>query len=229
MTHAWKSAGVLAAMLAGLTGCGGNTETVLLIRVGSDGSSFVHGGSLQIILSSTPAFFLSVQEAESLNLMRQSQRLAEDVLAIGAFAWPQQPLLASARISEATHADAIKALLVRYNLPDPAPEFRPGVFPSFALQAFYNRLAAASGTSAADALRAAAEIQEREILDITVQSDSIDNPDILRVYDGLLVASRNHLRSFASALAQLGAAYQPQHLAPAEFGAIVNSPLEAGR
>lgn len=225
----WKAACVLTAMLAGAAGCGGNTEVVLLIRVGGDGSSFIHGGSLQLLLGSTPAFFLSFEEAESLHLMRQSQRLAEDVLSISAATWPQQPLFVSIRDSESSHADAIRVLLNRYNLFDPAPDGATGVFPSFALQAFYNRLAAASRVSQAEALRAAAEIQEREILDLTVQSRSIDNSDILRVYDSLLASSRNHLRSFVRALAQQGQAYVPQYLPPSEVSLIVNTPFETSR
>lgn len=229
MNVPWKKTSLIAALTASLVSCGGDTETVVILRVGFYGSSSIHGGSLQILLSSFPQTSLSIEEAESLIFMRQKEKLAHDVFALSASLWPWQPLFASMRDSEASHAAAIKTLLTRYKLHDPVSDLSTGAFPSSALQAFYDRLAAASRTSAMEALKAGAEIEERDIADLTVHAASINNADILRVYDSLLLGSRNHLRSFVTALTLQGVNYVPQHLSQAEFDRIVHSPIESGR
>ena len=58
---------------------------------------------------------------------------------------------------------------------------------------------------------------------------TIDNADILLVYDNLLRGSRNHLRAYTKTLVQQGGSYTPQYISRAEFDAIVNSPMETGR
>jgi hypothetical protein len=40
--------------------------------------------------------------------------------------------------------------------------------------------------------------------------------------------SRNHLRSFVNNLAAQGITYVPQYMPPAEYQAIVSSPVERG-
>ena len=55
-----------------------------------------------------------------------------------------------------------------------------------------------------------------------------DNADIQLVYDNLQRGSRNHLRSYYRLLTQQGGSYVPQTITPAEFDAIVGSPIESG-
>lgn len=160
--------------------------------------------------------------------MREEEQLAHDVYAVSASLW-QQPIFSNIAASETTHAAAVKALLDRYELPDPLAGSSPGVFQNAELQQLYNDLAAQSRTSLVQALAAGAEIEEMDIRDIEEQKRNIDNADILTVYDSLLLGSRNHLRSFIKQLNQAGVTYVPKYISQATFDAIINSPLETGR
>jgi hypothetical protein len=87
---------------------------------------------------------------------------------------------------------------------------------------------AASRVSLVEALKVGAQIEELDMRDIVAQKASIDNADILLVYDNLLRGSRNHLRAYMKTLVQQGGSYTPQYLSQTEFDAIVNSPMETG-
>lgn len=87
---------------------------------------------------------------------------------------------------------------------------------------------ATSRLSLIDALKVGVQVEELDIRDITAQKVSIDNADILMVYDNLLRGSRNHLRAFMKVLTQQGGTYVPQYISQTEFDAIVNSPVETG-
>jgi hypothetical protein len=73
-----------------------------------------------------------------------------------------------------------------------------------------------------------AAIEEIDMVDINKALLSIDNQDIVLVYQNLLKGSRNHLRSFVSNLALQGITYVPQYMPLADYQAIVNAPMERG-
>jgi hypothetical protein len=73
-----------------------------------------------------------------------------------------------------------------------------------------------------------AVIEEIDMIDINKALLSIDNQDIVLVYQNLLKGSRNHLRSFVSNLALHGVIYVPQYMPAADYQAIVSSPVERG-
>ena len=128
--------------------------------------------------------------------------------------------------SEATHAEAVRQLLLRYSLVDPAATLAAGLFQNTTLQGLYTQLAASGAVSLIEALKVGAAIEEIDMIDIDTALLNIDNQDIRLVYDSLLKGSRNHLRSFVSNLSNQGVTYVPQYMAEADYLAIVTTPME---
>jgi hypothetical protein len=180
------------------------------------------------VLASYELAPLSLAEAASLAFLREEEQLAHDVYAVSA-GLLAPPIFARITDSEATHSAAVKVLLDRYLQPDPLQGLPNGTFKTPAFQALYDSLAATSRLSLIDALMVGVEIEELDIRDITEQKASIDNADILMVYDHLMRGSRNHLRAFMKVLTAQGGSYVPKYISQAEFDAIASSAVETGR
>jgi len=170
---------------------------------------------------------LSDAEIEGILYMREEEKLARDVYLTLYEVWGLSVFENIAR-SEATHMEAVRTLIDRYGLADPAAA-EVGVFTNPTLQGLYDQLVADGRTSLADALRVGAAIEEIDILDLQQRLAQTDQADIELVYENLMKGSRNHLRAFASTLTrQTGKTYQPQFLDPASYESIVNSARETG-
>jgi hypothetical protein len=168
---------------------------------------------------------LSADEVAALQFMREEEKLAHDVYVYLYGVWGEI-IFDNISASETSHTEAIRLLLVKYGLDDPAAGKPAGVFTNPDLQALYTALIAKGSTSKIDALTVGATIEEKDIKDINTKKTITDEADILAVYDSLLCGSRNHLRSFNQALLALGVTYVPQFITQAEWDAIANSPLE---
>ena len=190
--------------------------------------STFNSAALAANLASYPLQTLSSAESAGLSFMRDEERLAQAVYTASAARWPALPSFNNIAASEATHTAAIKSLLDRYQIADPAAGLALSSFAPAVFQTLYANLTAASNASQIDALKVGVQIEELDIRDITQQQAAIDNPDILTVYGNLLRGSRNHLRAFVKVLAQQGGTYVPRYLSQAEFDAIVSTPLETG-
>jgi hypothetical protein len=167
---------------------------------------------------------LSDAEIEGLLYMREEEKLARDVYLMLYEKWGMR-ILQNISGSEQTHMDAVKALLDRYDLEDPAAGTDVGVFTNPTLQELYDQLVDEGSQSLADALRVGAAIEEIDILDLEERIAQTDNSDIQLVYENLMRGSRNHLRAFVSTLErQVGEIYQPQYLSQTTYDAIVNTP-----
>jgi hypothetical protein len=166
---------------------------------------------------------LSDAEIEGLLYMREEEKLARDVYLMLYEKWGMR-ILQNISGSEQTHMDAVKALLDRYDLDDPAAGTDVGVFTNPTLQELYDQLVDEGSQSLADALRVGAAIEEIDILDLEERIAQTDNSDIQLVYENLMRGSRNHLRAFVSTLErQVGEIYQPQYLSQTTYDAIVNT------
>lgn len=220
-----------STLLSACGGGGGSTYTPTagnpLISVDSEGNTSVDTTNLTTQLASLPVQSLSEQEQQSLLFMREEEKLAHDVY-IGLYRQWLVPVFNNIANSELTHTQAVRTLLDRYALPDPAATTGEGVFLNTTLQSLYNSLLAQGSTSLTEALKVGAAIEEIDILDLVSAMTSIDNEDILLVYASLMKGSRNHLRSFVSQLQRQGVNYVPQYLSQADYDAIVNSPIETG-
>lgn len=183
---------------------------------GRQGQPDEHGSLPQIQSGS-----LSAEEAESLIFMREEEKLARDVYQALYSQWGVQTFQNIAA-SEQVHMDAVKTLLDRYGLTDPAVA-QAGVFTNPDLQALYDQLIARGSQSLAEALKVGAAVEEIDILDLEKRLTQIDNMDIQQMFNNLLNGSKNHLRAFSSALkAQTGETYSPQYLSDEVYQAIMN-------
>ena len=137
---------------------------------------------------------LSAEEAADLLYMREEEKLARDVYNAMHELWGT-PIFQNIARSEQTHMDAIKLLLDRYGLTDPA--LAPGQFTDPSLQALYNQLIAQGSTSLADAMNVGMLIEQTDIADLQERLAQTDHADIQLVYTNLLNGSYNHLAAFS--------------------------------
>jgi hypothetical protein len=139
------------------------------------------------------------------------------------------PIFQNIANSEQTHTDAIKKLLDRFGIEDPADNSPIGVFANEDLQKMYDDLMAAGSQSLGDALKVGGAIEEIDILDLKESLEITQNEEIQRVYQNLLRGSENHLRAFTSNLErQANEIYQPQYLSQLEYDAILASSSPRG-
>jgi hypothetical protein len=231
MNENFQKISVALFIALSLTACGGsdNDYPGPAMLVSEDGTSTFSNQNLNYALTQLPLETVSPTESSSLAFMREEEKLANNVYKLLGTNWGTQTrVFTNIAASEASHTEAIRQLLVRYALADPAAELEDGVYQNQTLQQLYNALIQQGSLSYIDALKVGCAIEEIDILDLQIALLNIDNQDIRVVYNNLTLGSRNHLRSFVKALALVGITYEPQYLSPEAYLAIVNTPLEKG-
>ena len=169
---------------------------------------------------------LTVVEIEDLLFIREEEKLARDSYITLGGIWDLM-VFENIALSEQRHMDAVKKLLVKYDLPDPVvDESDVGSFVNQDLQALFDKLMLKGQESLMDALYVGAEIEEFDISDIDSAIDNTVLPDIIRTYENLLCGSRNHLRAFVRQIENRGIVYEPVYITPEELAEIVDSPVE---
>jgi hypothetical protein len=192
----------------------------------AQGASGNSAGELINLPPATPGE-LSEDESAVLLYMREEEKLAHDVYVTLFTQW-SLPIFQNISQSEQIHTDAIKILLDRYGLTDPASS-EIGAFTNPDLQILYNDLIARGSQSLAEALKVGAAIEEIDILDLQTHLAETDNADIQKVYNNLMNGSYNHLRAFVSTLnTQTGEIYQPQYLSTEAYETIINASMQTG-
>ncbi len=174
-----------------------------------------------------PIASLSAEEINSLNFMREEEKLARDVYNGLARKWKVN-IFTNIAASEQTHMDAVLQLLNKYGLPDPVISGGEGVFANVTLRTLYLQLMERGSASLLAAYQTGAYIEDLDINDLLTASEYIDNEDILYVYDNLTKGSRNHLRSFYRNVLRLNGTYTPSFLSQEAFDAIINGQMETG-
>lgn len=216
-----------------LAACGGGGDSSTLqssadFVVQPDGTSSFVSSALTATIASLPLQTLSTEEAASLTYMREEEKLAHDVYARLNTLWGSQlTTFDNIAQSEATHTEAVRLLLVRYKLSDPAENMAEGLFVNPTLQALYYDLVAQGASSLVAGLQVGAAIEELDLIDIQNALAYIDNRDIVLVYNNLMKGSRNHLRAFVQALAKQGVTYTPIYLSLDAYNAIINTAIES--
>lgn len=228
---------ILAVCLICLSGCGGDGNSVnentnnsqsIVINVDDEGNTSVDISALEQVLLSYSIGTLDSNEEAGLLLMREEEKLAQDVYSTFANLYAM-PIFTNIADSEATHAAAVKVLLDRYSLDDPAATTSAGEFTSDELQTLYNDSVEAGTATVLGALAAGVLIEERDISDLErLSAELTDNKDIALVYSNLQKGSRNHLRSFYARLIENGGSCVPTYISQDEFDEIINSPMETG-
>jgi hypothetical protein len=215
-----KSLKYLSATLmivAALTACGS----------GSSENDTGSGYNVTDILASLPIESLSTAEQASLLYMREEEKLAHDVyVRLDALWGGGTQTFGNISASETTHTEAVRQLLLRYNVPDVAASLAAGVFNNAKLQDMYTQLVSNGSVSLIEALKVGATIEEIDMVDIQAHLANVDNQDIRVVYENLLKGSRNHLRAFVKNLLKQGVVYVPQYMNATDYQAIINSETE---
>jgi len=142
---------------------------------------------------------LTEAEKEGLLQMREEEKLARDVY-LEMYALYGNTIFSNIIESEQRHMDAIKGLLDRYHLEDPAAVNGVGVFTDSHIQDLYDELYAKGTLSLNDALEVGVIIEELDIADLEELLNQTTKRDITRVYKNLLEGSYNHLAAFEDQL-----------------------------
>jgi hypothetical protein len=177
-------------------------------------------------IEALPVTTLTAEEIDGLKWMREEEKLAHDVYVALGEAWGSR-VFANIASSETTHMAAVKTLLDRYGIDDPAAGQPVGVFTNPDLQALYDDLVARGRTSLVAAFTVGALIEDLDISDL--RDRATDTPDIALVYEDLEQASMNHLRAFVRNLDRQGATYTPTYISVDEFESILGSSNGQGR
>ncbi len=170
---------------------------------------------------------LSSQEVEDLVFNREEEKLARDVYLTLYATWNHN-VFNNIAPSEQIHMDSILGLLNQYGIEDPVPEDTVGVYNNSILMDLYTYLVAQGQLSLVDALEVGGYIEEMDILDLLRFIANSDHPDVITVYERLMMGSRNHLRAFVGALSDEGVTYVPVLMDEADYQAIITTPIEGG-
>lgn len=159
---------------------------------GGQGQQGRQGHGLEI---PAPAGTLTAEEAETLSLMREEERLAHDLYVALGEAWPDRRF-DTISAAEARHGEATATLLANHELPDPSVGSTPGVYAYPELQELYDDWLERGLASKSEALAVAAELERRDIADLEAAMEATDQPDLDAVYDHLREGSERHLAAF---------------------------------
>lgn len=175
-------------------------------------TSLMAGQGIRNISATTSSTTKTVSEIEKEDLlfMREEEKLARDVYIFAYSQWGNT-VFDSISESEQEHTDKILALLVKYNLEDPALEAE-GEFNDEELQHLYNDLIGEVQNSEISALYVGTAIEEIDMIDILDAIERTDNRDIKTVYENLLDGSKSHLRAFVKVLETRGIVYEPRFI-----------------
>ncbi len=171
-------------------------------------------------LGSLPLQKVDELEAEALTYMREEEKLAHDVYVKLYAKWGAQAF-GNITQAELRHMDALKALLDRYNLPDPLVSMELGAFKDGRLKSLYADLAAQGESSLQAAWNVGAIIEDLDIRDLQEAQLGTDNVDFKTVYANLERASRNHLRAYTRQLSALGVTYKNQYISSSLLAEIL--------
>ena len=158
------------------------------------GNAGVSAASIQV----TP---LTDEEIQWLTYMREEEKLARDVYLALYDKWNMR-IFSNIAASEQKHTDAVKTLLIRYGIPDPAAGKAQGEFTNPDLQDLYDQLIQQGSVSNVEALKVGVFIEETDIDDLNAAIATTTHNDIKTVYSNLLKGSLNHLDAFESQLAK---------------------------
>lgn len=210
-----------------------NTNTISLVSSHSvsteeyvvDASDMIQG---QTLIAGIKKSVLTKQEIDGLIQMREEEKLAHDVYVTLGGIWGVNTF-SNISQSEQTHTDAIKSLLIKYEIPDPVKDTSVGVFHSKAMQDLYTSLVAEGNKSLVSALTVGVVIEDLDIHDLDILKAQTDKEDILVTYNNLQKGSRNHMRAFTRSLVAQGGTYTAKYISQNDYNAIIASPQERGR
>ncbi len=159
---------------------------------------------------------LTAAEGAHLRFIREEEKLARDIYNVLGEKWDLK-IFAKIAESEQRHTDAVRLVIEKYGINDPARATLPAVFADKKLQELYATLLAKGGISSLEALKVGALAEEKDIFDINEAVKETNKPDLLDLYAYLKDGSSTHLRGFMAQIRAAGSDYSPQFISAAEF------------
>ena len=150
---------------------------------------------------------LTLDEIATLLWMREEEKLARDVYIKMTEYYPVD-VFSNIAAAEQKHFDAIGRKLEQYGIADVA-KTEIGAFYDPVLQKMYEDFVADGLISYVDALFVGVDIEEADLVDLTVAIDETDSRPLKRTYSRLLIGSQHHLDSFIKLLEKEGIDYEP--------------------
>ena len=141
------------------------------------------------------AIQLTEAEEHHILYMREEEKLARDVYLTLYELWGAE-IFANISKSEQRHMDAVKSLVTRYGLVDPAFDDAIGMFTNQDFAVLYDQLVADGSVSLEDALNVGVLIEELDIADLNQALLETSQRTVRRVFLNLLNGSYNHLDAF---------------------------------
>lgn len=227
------SALLLLLMVGSVFAYGGNVEDIKRKGFGQNqgGQTYTLYDDTQvnhqIQIDNYPIEELNQEEIDGLLLMREEEKLARDVY-LELYDISGQQIFSNIAQSEATHTNAIKSLLEKYDIEDPMVTDERGVFENKDLQSLYDQLVEQGSVSLLEALNVGAIVEDLDIKDLKELNENCDNQDVTAVYNNLEKGSRNHLRSFTDLIVRNGGSYIPQYISEEDYNLIVSGDMETG-
>lgn len=165
------------------------------------GYSSPDGAAVTASAGSAQTLALTADEVIWLTYMREEEKMARDVY-LTMYDKYKVRIFKNIATSEQRHMDAVKTLLDKYSVADPAAGKGIGEFTDPKIQALYNTLILQGSVSKVDAFKAGVLIEETDIEDLNQAIAAAQHDDIIKVYNNLLLGSYNHLAAFNSQLAK---------------------------
>ena len=193
------------------------------------GGGLYFDGGMDALLTGLPFEELNAAEIRALRQMREEEKLARDVY-LKLFEETDHRIFRNIARSEQRHMNAVRVMIQKYGLADPAVDDTVGVFTDPNLQALYYDLTAQGGQSLQEALKVGALIEDLDIFDLKRFIKKSDNQDILVLLQNLEKGSRNHIRAFIQLMTKLQFEfqYQARYISQEDLEEILSSPKERG-
>lgn len=209
-----------------------NTDALHLVTTNSTESDYVVDSSDMVngqkLISGIEKSKLSDKEVAGITRMREEEKLARDVYLTLGGVWGEQ-IFSNIASSERTHAEAMKELVIKYDIKDPVTNDSIGVFTSKSMQELYDKFIKQGKLSLQEALIVGATIEDLDIYDLDILKKDTSKADILIVYNNLQKGSRNHMRAFVKNIQLSDGVYTPKYISQAQYDSIISNPQEKGR
>ncbi len=170
--------------------------------------------SLWVTAQNTP---LPASVADDIYHLICEEKLARDVYQFAEEKY-QMPVFAHKVVAEENHRTLLTGLLDTL----PPISYVYGEFPAGEWSQLFQTLKAEAGLSLDKALSTGAWIEEKDIYDLEQGKLATTDTVCMQVYEVLIAASEQHLRSFLAQLQSRSISYTPKYLSPARMSEIQN-------
>ena len=166
---------------------------------------------------------LTNEDSAALLFMLEEEKLARDTYTYLENLWEINQF-SNIKKSEQSHMDAVSGLLDQYNISYTLLSY--GEFNNPDIQTLYDQFIDYGSENRANALEVGANIEDLDIVDLANFIDATTNSAMIKVFESLQCGSRNHLRSFVTAIEVSGNTYEPKYLTLEDYTLIINDSQE---